>query len=510
MLAFDKKNELYAELMLAEINATRLQVSKTTKKQTKSDLGQFFTDPRLALFMSKLFEIDEPHVKLLDPGAGIGVLTTATITQLCKKGKKPGSIQVTAVEIDSKLINHLKHALEFCKQLCSFNNIQFSYSIVQEDFIDYGVNQLLKSTDEIINKVIMNPPYKKINSKSSERLTLRRIGIETTNLYAGFVAIAKKMLADGGELVAITPRSFCNGTYFRPFREDFLNDMSFRNIHLFDSRKDAFKDDEVLQENIIFHAVKGKKLEQVTISSSTGLEAEIVSHKLQYNELVHPNDMDKFIRILKNDDDIKIKKLMGKITTSLNDLGLSVSTGKVVDFRTLENLRDQPEDGAVPLIYPVHFNNGYLRWPVSPAEKPNAIKVNESTEKQLLCQGNYVLVKRFSPKEEKRRIVPAIYDSSNFETEFIGFENHTNYYHHNGHGIPLVLAKGLALYLSSTIVDLFFRQFNGHTQVNVGDLKSLPYPTYEQLVKLGASMREEFPSQEIIDRLVSSIINISV
>jgi adenine-specific DNA-methyltransferase len=32
--------------------------------------------------------------------------------------------------------------------------------------------------------------------------------------------------------------------------------MIIRRIHLFDSRDSTFQDDEILQENIIFHAVK--------------------------------------------------------------------------------------------------------------------------------------------------------------------------------------------------------------------------------------------------------------
>ena len=76
------------------------------------------------------------------------------------------------------------------------------------------------------------------------------------------------MLVNGGELVAITPRSFCNGPYFKPFREDFLETMSLRRLHVFKSRSAAFSRDAVLQENIIFHAVKGTaKPKRIIIST---------------------------------------------------------------------------------------------------------------------------------------------------------------------------------------------------------------------------------------------------
>lgn len=507
MLTLNKQNELYSELMLTQIDFLRQQVSKATQKQTKSSLGQFFTEPRLASFMSDMFELNVPHVKLLDPGAGIGILTTAAVTHLCRNKKKPLSIEVIAVEIDENLIEYLRNTLEFCKKICSLNGIDFKYSIVQGDFIEYGTS-LLKDTCGCFNKVIMNPPYKKISSKSKTRSTLREAGIETTNLYTAFVAISKRLLSREGELIAITPRSFCNGTYFKPFRLDFLGDMVFRKIHLFNSRTDAFKDDEVLQENIIYHAIKSDQIGNVIITSSDNLDTEVSTHKLSYDQLIHPEDTEKFIRILRDEDDLKVKTLMEKITGSLADLGISVSTGRVVDFRTKENLRDQITEDAVPLIYPTHFHEGYLRWPITPADKPNAIMKNDQTAKMLVPRGNYVLIRRFSPKEDKRRIVPAVYDEKQMGFEYVGFENHINFYHQNGSGLSLNLAKGLAIYLSSTLVDSFFRQFNGHTQVNVGDLKSLPYPSYEMILQMGESFEEFLPNQQEIDGIVSRVLGI--
>ena len=52
------------------------------------------------------------------------------------------------------------------------------------------------------------------------------------NVYALFMAAAVELLKHGGELIAITPRSFCNGLYFREFRRWLLARMSLRHIHL--------------------------------------------------------------------------------------------------------------------------------------------------------------------------------------------------------------------------------------------------------------------------------------
>jgi adenine-specific DNA-methyltransferase len=115
----------------------------------------------------------------------------------------------------------------------------------------------------------------------------------------------------------------------------------------------------------------------------------------------------------------------------------------------------------------------------------------------------YVLTKRFTSKEERRRVVACIYDPSRVQAEHVGFENHLNYIHASGRGIDMALAKGLWAFLNSTPLDLYFRQFNGHTQVNATDLRNVRFPSAEQLRRIGRHIREEPIGQEDIDQLVS-------
>jgi adenine-specific DNA-methyltransferase len=84
----------------------------------------------------------------------------------------------------------------------------------------------------------------------------------------GFFALAILQMAKGGEIVIIIPRSFCNGPYYRPFRDMMLAKCSVDVIHVFDSRSHAFKDDEVLQENIILKLTVGGKQGKVLLSFS--------------------------------------------------------------------------------------------------------------------------------------------------------------------------------------------------------------------------------------------------
>ena len=456
-----------------------------------------------------MFKKQREQINLLDPGAGVGVLTAAFIEEIVRSKNKPMLVSVTAYEIDPLLTEYLAETLALCRVECEKAGIRFHMEIICEDFIESAVNQLNASlfatSASKFNCTILNPPYRKINSDSRTRQLLRTVDIETSNLYTAFVALASRLLDSDSELVAITPRSFCNGPYFKPFRKTFTERMGITRIHVFESRQTAFQDDEVLQENIILHAVKEPPNEHrpVTISSSTGPTDELMSiREIEYGQLIRPGDPNAFIHIVPDQLEHEIAERMRRLDASLSDLGISVSTGRVVDFRAEACLRLEAGRNTVPLIYPGHFDNGYVKWPKQASRKPNAILNIPESEDLLIPSGVYVLVKRFSSKEERKRIVAAIYDGSRFSADRVGFENHLNYFHQNGKGLPLALAKGLTAFLNSNLVDSYFRQFNGHTQVNATDLRNLKYPSRSELEAFGSNIVDEFPTQNELDYLI--------
>jgi adenine-specific DNA-methyltransferase len=120
----------------------------------------------------------------------------------------------------------------------------------------------------------------------------------------------------------------------------------------------------------------------------------------------------------------------------------------------------------------------------------------------MVPRGGYVLVKRFSSMEEKRRVVACFYDPARIDAEEVGFENHLNYYHQNGAGLDMSIAKGLSAFLNSSVVDQHFRRFSGHTQVNATDLRTLPYPDKATLLRIGSRFKSEPMDQTTIDQLV--------
>ncbi|MDD5233979.1 MAG: Eco57I restriction-modification methylase domain-containing protein [Syntrophales bacterium] len=485
----------------------RQYFNSSTSRAARARIGQFLTPASIARFMSSMFEGRWRKVRILDPGAGAGALFSSCVEYLVSRKERPNSIEIVAYETDANIIPYLEKSIRWCESLCTSAGTSFHGEIKVKDFISSAITEteenLYSVPVELFSHIIINPPYKKINGQTPMSKMLHSAGIEVANLYAAFVWLSMRLLETGGQMVAITPRSFCNGPYFRKFRIELLKTTSLRHIHVFMSRKKPFGDDNVLQENVIYRVIrKSQKPKFVTISSTEGVDfSRLLSVRIPYSHVVHPDDKDAFIH-LGIETNLDLKNMMERFTASLGDLDLEVSTGRIVDFRAKDYLRKSPRRGTVPLIYPCHFQNGFIKWPVESGKKSNAIVSTDETFNLFVEAGYYVLTKRFSSKEQRKRVMAAVYDPARTNTSHVGFENHLNYFHRKGKGLHSDIAKGLALYLNSSIVDRFFRIFSGHTQVNATDLRKIPYPTYEQLVRLGSYVDEKMPEQDTIDALV--------
>lgn len=502
-----------ADSLMLSVETARRNASVRLDPRHRTLMGQFLTPASAATFMARMIECEKPVVRVLDPGAGLGSLSAAFVAAMCCRPRRPEGIALTTYEIDPMLVEYLSATLDLCRAASEDAGIRFEGHIVTDDFLEVGTSTLTgdlfaPGEDERFDCAILNPPYRKIRAESRERKLLRAIGLETSNLYAGFLAVTSRLLAPSGEMVAITPRSFCNGPYFEPFRRFFLREMRFRRVHVFDARDRAFADDEVLQENVVFRAEKTRASRiKVVVSSSLGPDdSSLHMRTIRHDDLVRPGDLHAFIHIVPDGDGDPIRHQIGSLDAILTDLGLTVSTGRVVDFRSKDLLRSRPERDTVPLIYPCHLQGGFVEWPNGRTRKPNALALGTRAEELLVPEGYYVLVKRFSAKEERRRVVAAVYDPLRVRADRIAFENHLNYYHLRGSGLPATVAKGLAAFLNSTLVDSYFRQFSGHTQVNAADLRSLRYPGWNSLVALGRRIGRTFPAQEELDRLVNDVV----
>jgi adenine-specific DNA-methyltransferase len=495
---------------LDALDADRLAISEQLDARSRKVLGQFMTPAAIGRFMASLFQPARSRIELLDAGAGMGSLLAAYVDEACSTSSPVRRLSLTAVEIDPLLARRLRATLDACGERCRETSRELSATLIESDFIDYACDLAKRhgiAALERFDAAILNPPYAKIRADSRHRQQLRELGIEATNLYSAFLALAVLMLRPGGEFVAIVPRSFCNGPYFRAFRRQLTTAMSLRRIHIYESRSAAFSDDEVLQENVVLHALKDAHppTDVLISTSSLASHAAISVRKVLWQQVVRPDDPQAFIHIPTTEDAHVISDFVLRQPCTLAQLGLAVSTGRVVDFRAREHLREMPDAQCAPLIYPAHFQQGFVQWPRCDQKKPNAIARTPQTRELLLPNETYVLIKRFTSKEEPRRVVACIHDPSRLPAahQDVGFENHLNYVHAGGKGLPPRVARGLAAWLNSTMVDRHFRQFSGHTQVNATDLRSLRYPHLNTLEKIANLLGERISDQAAIDALVT-------
>lgn len=483
---------------LEQAERVRREVAPLISQNRKAEFGQFMTPYSVARFMASMFPPSTLQVcRLLDAGAGVGALSCAFLDRWVSGSFCFQSVEATAYEIDDTLRSQL------AQRLASYSGVRLH--IIAGDYIEMATTEGLQGQG--YTHAILNPPYRKINSNSTHRLALRRVGIETVNLYSAFVALAVAQSVAEGQIVAIIPRSFCNGPYYRLFRNFILERAAIRHIHLFDSRTKAFKHEEVLQENIIIRLERDGQQGPVTVSTSTDdTFTDLATYEHPFDRIVFPDDPERFIHVPTSTDKSTIELSPG-IRYTLADLGIQVSTGPVVDFRLKEHLRDMPGPGTVPLLYPGNFSSSGTTWPLEGMKKPNAIARNADTEKWLYPKGFYCVVRRFSSKEEKRRIVASVVEPGAFgDVPVLGFENHLNLFHENKRGLPQALVRGLAVFLNTTAVDEHFRRFNGHTQVNATDLKLMKYPSRDVLIELGEwAIQQEKLTQAMIDARLGSL-----
>lgn len=495
-------------------------------RESRGGQGQFFTPAPIARFLAAWFGdrgLDRPSLHVLDPGAGGGALTAAVVERIValRRGGCLDNLKRVTLEVwesDTAFVPALERCLSACAAALSAEGVRAEIRLNPASYVEGAVRALDgglfgEQITPSVTHAILNPPYCKLAASSRERALARSIGIDTNNLYALFVWLALRQLVVGGELSAITPRSFCNGPYFREFRRELHEAAAFDDIHLFDSRKEAFGRDEVLQENLLFHLVKGSG-RRGAITISTGSLESPVAVSTPADQLVRLDDPDKVIHIATEQGANEVREFIESLPCRMAGLGIEVSTGPVVDFRLRDWLSPRLGSKDIPLIYPHCVRSGRVLPPLRDAseyaearaaKKPVAIAVNDETRRWLVPPARFVLIKRFSSKEEKRRLVAGVLEPDDFRTALIGIENHLNFFHRRRGGLPAMLARGLCRFLNSSVADRYFRQFNGHTQVNATDLRAFRYPAAEVLEALGAAGIDD-NDQVAIDVAMSDII----
>lgn len=471
-----------------------------TPIENRKRKGQYFTPKRVSELMVSLFEnVEQPGViKILDPGAGIGIFESVFCDYI-KSLKKKTKISFDLYENDAEVLPLLELNMKMCKKNMAFQGFEVSYKIFDEDFILSNVSVFNNLENFDVDKdgydfVISNPPYYKLNKDSPQVIGMKRIVSGQPNAYPLFMAVSAKLLKNGGQMTVLTPRSYCSGLYFKAFRKWFFKDVKPQKIHLFESRKEVFKRYGVLQENVILNAIKTSKIpENILISESKGIpdEGEMIKIKnTTYDKIIVEKDNDIVMRIPISVIDELIAVSIDSFDNNLEKLGFRVSTGPVVPFRAKNCLLKKTHDhNIIPLLWMHNIVDGMIRWPLEMNGIPIGLRRTKESEKILKPNKNYVLIKRFSTKEGKQRINAGIYLKNSINSEFIGIENHVNYIYKKDGELTKDEVYGITTLLNSKLYNKYFQITNGSTQVNASEIRNLPIPSLEILRDVGVSIQ---------------------
>ncbi|MDZ4779471.1 MAG: Eco57I restriction-modification methylase domain-containing protein [Planctomycetia bacterium] len=489
---------------LAEYAAERQRAfDDSTSAEERKERGHFGTPSAIARFMAGMFPLPAGTIRVLDPGAGVGVLSAAVCERVLKESA-PRRLFIELWENDRHLGPYIRQTMARCGKTLRDVGHELEYVLREEDFILANASTPLFGDDRSpsFQVAILNPPYFKLRKDSVQARAMSHVVHGQPNIYALFMAAAADMLLPGGQFVAITPRSYFNGPYFKRFRKYFFDQLTARHIHVFDSRTEAFREDAVLQENVILLAEKHGEQKDVALTTSRGRDLfDAGQQTVPYGKLIDVNG-DRVVRLTTNHLECEVVAAMDALPQRFRDLGLEISTGPVVTFRSTEFLRDEPSANTAPLLWMHNVRPFVTRFPPKNG-KPTHIVVSAASRRLLVPARTYVLLKRFTAKEEKRRLVAGIVTAADSYSEWLGLENHLNYVYRQNADLSRAEAFGLAAYFNSALVDRYFRAISGNTQVNATEIRGLPMPDARTLDRLGEEI-EQIKNQDC--SLVESVV----
>ncbi len=503
-------NQLQVGDLMEDIIRLQSDFLSSKSMDARKTLGQFFTGAAVSDYMASL--LNKPHsknVRILDAGAGTGILTVSTALRCLELGCK--TVHAVLYELDSEAIPNLEQTLKTIQNSFEQQDGTFSFEIRCEDFVLARPDKDQSILDFDVS--VVNPPYFKYNVKDSPYAKAAAdLYYGDPNIYASFTAIVMACMKDGGQVVTITPRSFTNGLYFKGFRSYILTQSALDLIHIFRQRDKVFKnaDSSVLQESIICRFIKGSAKHNVTICSSD-CDASINADQEQYpiELIIDPSNDQRIIRIPESASDAKILRQAETFPETFEGAGYFISTGRVVEHRTREYItEDTGEQNSIPLYRPHNVTPLTAKW-TGEHKKDVSFMLKDGHEKHTMKNGTYVLLKRFSSKDEKRRLVSGVHLENAHNCEFIGFGNKTNYLGVKDGELTKTEAYGLAAIFNSLFMDKYFRCISGNTQVNATEIRIMKFPTREQVKLIGKKIQKLKTAQTSeIDSIVNPILGI--
>ena len=248
----------------------------------KKKLGQFFTDPYIAEFMTKL-TVNNKTKTFLDPAVGPGIFVE-------KAHIINEKMEITSYEIDKKMITKYK------------NNISFDSILKNEDY--------LYSESMKYDSIVCNPPYNKFQEIDDRKELIpmfeKKYGIKMSgysNYCMYFLIKSLNELNENGKCTYIIPYEFMNAGYGEQIKKYILENKMLKKIIKFDSQMKLFDDAMTTSCILYFENKKQESINFIEIRSMDDFDnickdkyEDINNIKYDYSELNYKEKWSKYFK----------------------------------------------------------------------------------------------------------------------------------------------------------------------------------------------------------------------
>ncbi|WP_404988402.1 Eco57I restriction-modification methylase domain-containing protein [Clostridium culturomicium] len=469
------------------ISDTQNKYLLSKEKDYIKNNSQFFTPDDIAYKLVSTLDLSQfknnTNISILEPSAGCGMLILPLISRIKNELPNVTTITLDAYEYDSEVAYILRKNIKLIKRY--FNKIIIKTRVINKNFIIHNSNKWSKKSSGKYDIVISNPPYKKINQTSIESTIMKEIVYGQPNIYTLFIAMSLKLLNHNGICAILSPRNYLTGEYSNLLRKFIFNNYSIIHIHSF---KRGLLFPSVNQEVVITTYMNRKNVENVNISFN-----DDVSFKTSFNSILLDN-VSFSVGIPKSINDINTLKNFSLLSHSLYDLGFNINVGPIVQFRNSDDLNKNTfnKNFAPLLIAPdIQHNNKIIYW-----ERENKRKTHNKsisiTNKHLIKNFNYLLLRKVSAKNDDSLIVCSVYRNSFFDSPLLGLDNNLLYFSKlNNKSLTLYECYGLYCYINSKQFLSLYSIINGTHTINVTDFSKIKFPSHDQLITLGKCILNE-------------------
>lgn len=446
-MLYNENKEIPSPFELAYELAKKANLNNT--ELSKRQKGQYFTIPNLACYAATKINTHKKkkEVKILDAGAGTGILSAALITILVKESRFE-KFSLFCYENDKTIITPLEETIEALKKYAEANGKMLDSEIIQEDFLADTSKEKLSKFDYVIS----NPPFFKIE----------KVEKNNTNIYSYFIKESISRLKENGEFLFILPISFVSGGSYKKEREKIISKIEIKSIDYFDSSVFGFDDSGRLNKYLIITGTK---------KDTVGNNYKITNNYFYNNGTVfsYSINFDKnrnILPIIKSNEDLTIFIKHYNNSVTLKSLGFEIIKGeaKKSEINNFKELKDGSED--IGII--TYRNFSHL------TEMLSTIKLNKEPETLIIKPINGLIISNYNTFNNESKIVlrPFIIDDYNIKS--IILENKLSFIFNNKYPIDPYKIQMISDALQSEEMNRYVYMIYGNINIPADDILDLP------------------------------------